>query len=88
VQAAIENACHIQALRLEHGSFQGWLDAHHPLPLDAWVVVFRRTFVFTGRETVGEFLFSTGYLPGAHDPDCPVHGQTLALRPPWACQGR
>lgn len=87
VQAAIENARRIQALRLQHGSFQGWLEAHHPRPLEDWVSLFRRTFVFTGPEIVAEFLLSTGYLPGAHDPDCPVHGQILALRPPWTRRG-
>ena len=32
VNAAIENAKRIQALRKEFGSFKGWLDANHPLP--------------------------------------------------------
>ncbi|TLN12294.1 DNA-3-methyladenine glycosylase I, partial [bacterium] len=29
VNAAVENARRIQVLRAEHGSFAGWLDAHH-----------------------------------------------------------
>jgi DNA-3-methyladenine glycosylase I len=29
------------------------------------------------------FLLSTGYLPGAHDTDCPVYEKIVALRPPW-----
>ena len=37
----------------------------------AWVALFKKTFTFTGGEIVGEFLMSCGYLPGAHDLDCP-----------------
>jgi DNA-3-methyladenine glycosylase I len=33
----------------------------------------KKTFVFTGREIVKELLISTGYLPDAHDSDCPVY---------------
>jgi DNA-3-methyladenine glycosylase I len=84
VNAAIENAKRIRALREEHGSFAAWLDAHHPLPKADWLKLFKRTFVFTGGEIVGEFLSSTGYLPGAHDPSCPVYIRILALDPPWA----
>jgi DNA-3-methyladenine glycosylase I len=68
VNAAIENARRIQQL----GSFQSWLEARRGLALDAWAKEFKRTFVFTGGEIVREFLVSTGYLPGAHDEDCPV----------------
>jgi DNA-3-methyladenine glycosylase I len=88
VNAAIENARRILALRGEFGSFKGWLDAHHPRPKDEWVKLFRKTFVFTGGEIVGEFLMSTGYLPGAHDEDCPVGRQVLAQNPPWAAAGQ
>lgn len=88
VDAAIENARRILALRLEYGGFRGWLDAHHPLDLLAWTKRFRQTFVFTGGEIVKEFLLSTGYLPGAHDPDCPVHAEILALEPAWAQRSR
>ncbi len=83
IEAAIENARRIQALRGEYGSFKGWLDAHHPRPLEEWVKLFKQTFVFTGREIVNEFLISTGYLPGAHDPDCPVYEQIARLKPAW-----
>jgi DNA-3-methyladenine glycosylase I len=88
VRAAIENARRIRALRGEHGSFEGWLDAHHPLPLDAWRTLFKRTFVFTGGEITREFLVSTGYLPGAHVPECPVWPRVLAADPPWRRGGR
>ncbi len=83
VKAVIENARRIQALRGEFGSFKGWLDAHHPLTLEEWTKLFKKTFVFTGGEIVKEFLLSTGYLPGAHDPDCPVYAQILPLKPAW-----
>ncbi|MCE8017880.1 DNA-3-methyladenine glycosylase I [Halomonas sp. MCCC 1A17488] len=83
IEAVIHNASVIQALREEYGSFAGWLDHHHPLPLADWVKLFRRTFRFTGPEIVGEFLMSTGYLPGAHRDDCPVHQRILACRPAW-----
>jgi DNA-3-methyladenine glycosylase I len=83
VEAVIHNAGVIQTLRQEHGSFAGWLDHHHPLPLADWVKLFRRTFRFTGPEIVGEFLMSTGYLPGAHRDDCPVYRQILSTGPAW-----
>jgi DNA-3-methyladenine glycosylase I len=83
VDAAIGNARTILRLRESHGSFAGWLDAHHPLAKEEWVKLFRKTFRFTGGEIVGEFLMSTGYLPGAHHPGCPVYARVAALRPPW-----
>ena len=83
VAAAIENAKRIQGLRASHGSFRGWLDAHHPLGRPAWVKLFKQTFKFTGGEITGEFLMSTGYLPGSHDDDCPVFREIAALKPPW-----
>lgn len=83
INAVIENARRIQALRTEFGSFQGWLDAHHPLSLEDWVKLFKQNFLFTGGEIVREFLVSTGYLPGAHDHDCPVYWQIARLQPAW-----
>ena len=79
----IENARRIVALRETHGSFDGWLRAHHPLTKAEWVKLFGRTFRFTGGEIVGEFLMSLGYLPGAHQADCPVQATVLAQSPPW-----
>jgi DNA-3-methyladenine glycosylase I len=73
VNAAMVNARRILELREEYGSFKGWLDAHHPLPKEQWVKLFKKNFRFVGGEIVGEFLMSTGYLPGAHTPDCPVY---------------
>ena len=83
VAAAIENARRIQGLQASHGGFKGWLDAHHPQGKPAWVKLFKQTFKFTGGEITGEFLMSTGYLPGSHDDDCPVFMEIAALKPPW-----
>ena len=84
VNAAIENARRILALRDTHGGFAEWIDAHHPLPLEQWKRVFKRTFVFTGGEIVNEFLVSTGYLPGAHDETCPTRALAVAAGPAWS----
>ena len=86
IAAAIENARRIRALQAEHGSLRAWLAAHHPQPLAAWQKLFRRTFVFTGGEITREFLVSTGWLPGAHDPDCEAHARAVAAGAPWANQ--
>ena len=83
INAAIENALTILVLQEEFGSFQTWLKHYHPLSLEEWVRLFKKTFKFTGREIVNEFLMSTGYLPGAHDTDCPVYQQILASKPAW-----
>jgi len=72
INAAIVNAQKILELKKEFGSFKKWLDANHPLSKVEWVKLFKKTFKFTGGEIVNEFLMSTGYLPGAHDEDCPV----------------
>ncbi len=84
VDAAIANARTIRDLRESHGGFSAWLQAHHPLEKPDWVKLFRKTFRFTGGEITGEFLMSTGYLPGAHAEGCPVQQRILAAKPPWA----
>jgi DNA-3-methyladenine glycosylase I len=83
INAAIENANRILEIKREHGSFLAWLELHHPLELEAWRKLFKKTFVFTGGEIVREFLVSTGFLPGAHDEDCSTHAQILKLKPAW-----
>lgn len=83
VDAAIHNAAVIVQMRESHGSFAGWLDHHHPMDKASWVKLFKKTFRFTGGEITGEFLMSTGYLPGAHHPDCPVYEEITRLNPPW-----
>lgn len=70
INAAIHNAGVILKLQDEHGSFKNWIEHHHPKTKEEWVKIFKKTFKFTGGEIVNEFLMSTGYLPGAHDPDC------------------
>jgi len=84
VAAVIDNARIIQQLRQSHGSFHAWLEAHHPRPLEEWTRLFRRNFRFTGGLIVNEFLMSLGYLPGAHESDCPVYRRILPLGPPWS----
>ena len=86
VDAAIANAQRILELRKTHGSFGGWLAAHHPRSKDEWVKLFKQTFRFTGGEIVGEFLMSIGYLPGAHAPSCPVYSRILERRPAWSSE--
>jgi DNA-3-methyladenine glycosylase I len=83
IDAAIDNARRLQAIRDSHGSFAVWLDAHHPRPKAQWVRLFKETFRFTGGEIVGEFLMSLGYLPGAHQSWCPAYQKIVALAPPW-----
>ena len=73
IDAAIENARRILALRKIARLLRAWLDAHHPRTKAEWVRLFKKTFVFTGGEITGSFLLSTGYLPGAHDEWCPVY---------------
>ncbi|MDX1442260.1 MAG: DNA-3-methyladenine glycosylase I [Gammaproteobacteria bacterium] len=83
VEAAVHNANVILGMRAWHGSFAGWLDAHHPREKAGWVKLFRKTFRFTGGEITNEFLMGVGYLPGAHDPDCPQYERIAAMNPPW-----
>jgi DNA-3-methyladenine glycosylase I len=83
IDAVVENAGRVLALRESHGSFARWLDAHHPRSPREWSDLFRRTFVFTGGEIVGEFLKSTGYLSGAHRRGCPVFARIARRNPPW-----
>jgi DNA-3-methyladenine glycosylase I len=83
VNAAIENAKRIRELQKRHGSFAAWLKEHHPLTKAEWLRLFKKTFVFTGGEIVGEFLMSIGYLPGAHAADCPVYHHIARKKPAW-----
>jgi DNA-3-methyladenine glycosylase I len=47
------------------------------------VKLFKKTFKFTGGEITGEFLISTGYLPGAHVETCPIYPKVAKKNPPW-----
>lgn len=83
INAAIENAKTIMKLKAEYGSFANWLKAQHPQSKEDWTKLFKKTFCFTGGEIVGEFLMSTGYLPGAHSESCPVYRDILKRSPMW-----
>lgn len=83
IQAAVYNAGKILELQESYGSFRQWIEHHHPLTKEAWVKVFKKTFRFTGGEIVNEFLMSTGYLPGAHSPECPVYKKIRKTKPAW-----
>ena len=65
------------------GTTQRRKDAKRPRAKEEWVALFKKTFRFTGGEIVGEFLLSTGYLPGAHRESCPVYRRVLAAKPPF-----
>ena len=83
INAAIENAKTILQLQKEHGSFEQWLESHHPKSKEEWVKLFKKTFRFTGGEIVNEFLQSIGYLPGAHSSGCPIYKKILKTDPLW-----
>jgi DNA-3-methyladenine glycosylase I len=82
INAAIGNAKVILMLREEAGSFKKWLDNKSltTTTLEEWTKLFKKTFRFTGGEIVNEFLMSTGYLPGAHTPDCPVFDRIVKIK--------
>jgi DNA-3-methyladenine glycosylase I len=88
VNAAIENAKTILLLQKEFGSFEKWLEHHHPKSKEEWVKLFKKTFKFTGGEIVNEFLMSIGYLPGAHAADCKIYKQLLKGKPMWLKVGK
>lgn len=83
VNAAIENAKTILHLQKEFGSFEKWLEHHHPKSKEEWIKLFKKTFRFTGGEIVNEFLMSIGYLPGAHHESCTIFKKVLQHKPKW-----
>jgi DNA-3-methyladenine glycosylase I len=82
INAAVENAKVILKIKEEAGSFRKWLDINSEKTgsLEEWTKLFKKTFKFTGGEIVNEFLMSTGYLPGAHSPECPVYKHIELLK--------
>lgn len=80
IEAAIYNAQKVLELQKIFGSFKKWLDLNEGLMKEDWVKLFKKHFKFTGGEIVGEFLMSTGYLPGAHSQDCPVYRKLSKLK--------
>lgn len=83
IDATIENARRLIKIREKFGSFADWLDQQHPQAKEDWVRLFKKTFRFTGGEITGEFLMSTGYLPGAHNRKCPILRDIIQKKPPW-----
>lgn len=83
VNAAIYNAQQILVIQEEFGSFKNWLDQHFPKSREEWVKLFKKTFKFTGGEITKAFLMGSGYLEGAHHPDCPIYQKVLEHRPKW-----
>ncbi len=83
INAAIENAKTILSIQKEYGSFEKWLEHHHPKTKEEWVKLFKQTFKFTGGEIVNEFLMSIGYLEGAHSSDCKIYKNVLKAKPMW-----
>ena len=87
VAAVIYNANVVCSLIEEYSSFSAWIEHHHPLKKSEWVKLFKKTFKFTGGEITGEFLMSTGYLPGTHRTDCDTYKSIMKLKPRWADVG-
>ena len=83
IDAAIYNAKVVSRLQREFGSFEQWLDHHHPKSLPEWMKLFKGMFHFTGGEIVHEFLMSTGYLEGSHTTECRIYPAVLAANPAW-----
>lgn len=83
INAAIHNANIIIELQKQYGSFKNWLDHLHPKTKQEWVKLFKKTFKFTGGEITNEFLMSTGYLTGAHEPSCPIYNNIINQNPKW-----
>lgn len=81
INAAIFNAKIILNIQKDYGSFQKWIEHHHPKSKLEWVKLFKNTFKFTGGEIVNEFLMSIGYLPGAHTTDCKIYKKMLKANP-------
>jgi len=84
INAVIENAKAIAQIQKKFGSFEKWLELHHPKTKEEWVRIFKKNFKFTGGKIVGEFLMSAGYLKGAHTNDCPTYAKVLIKKPLWS----
>lgn len=83
INAAIENAKKIMELQNEFGSFEEWLNHHHPKTKEEWVKIFKKNFKFTGGEIVNEFLMSIGFLNGAHSENCAILEKINKEKPMW-----
>ena len=83
IDAVIHNASVILRIQAKFGSFQRWLEHHHPKVKKEWINLFKKTFKFTGAVITNEFLMSAGYLYGAHDKSCPIYKKVLSKNPKW-----
>ena len=83
INAVIFNANRILEIQKENGLFSKWLDKNLTTEIDVWVKLFKENFKFTGWEITKEFLFSTGYLKGAHIETCPIYKKLNKLNPKW-----
>ena len=83
IEATIFNANRLIEFRRNNDGFSNWLENHHPMDREEWIELFKLNFRFTGEKIVGEFLQSIGYLPGAHNIECPVYEKIELLNPPW-----
>lgn len=83
IRAVIYNAQQLLNIKDEVGSFENWLNSHHPKSKEEWTKLFKKTFKFVGGEIVNEFLMSTGYLKGAHDEICPIYDKAINSYPKW-----
>lgn len=79
ISAVIFNANKVLEIKKEHGSFKSWLDKNHFRTKQQWITLFKENFKFTGKEITNEFLMSTGYLMGAHQPSCPIYKLTSKI---------
>lgn len=79
VNAAVFNAKRVVEIQNEYESFYNWLCTYEKqnFTKTEWTKLFKKNFKFTGGEIVGEFLMSTGFLPGAHDENCSTYHSIL-----------
>ena len=83
INSIIYNANVILSLQKNHGSFKNWLYENRANELTDWVKLFKKNFKFTGGEITKEFLMSSGFLKGAHEPKCKIYKIIEKLDPPW-----
>ena len=73
IEAVIFNAQTVLRLQEEYGSFYAWIETQKNQNFDQLLKTFKKHFHFVGKEILREFLLSTGFLPDAHDENCPVY---------------
>ncbi len=83
INAAIENAKTILQLQKEHGSFEKWLELHHPKTKEEWVNYLRKHSALPVVRSSMNFSQASASCPGAHAVNCPVYKNTLKAAPLW-----